>query len=111
MSKAARILLNPNINKKKPIIIHNSEGKTIDSNPEKVKVLTEFFTDKYKNNQPKETAIIPFLENSKLEKPITTEEVALGISKLNSNRASGPENIPCSRIPPGNFKCNIPTYS
>ena len=86
--KATKLILN--INKKKSaIVIHNQEGKPIDNDKNKLETIAQHYTEKYKGNYH----ITPFLTPSKLDNPIDTKEIKEAITKLNLNKATGPDQI------------------
>ena len=76
------------------ITIHNSDGHAVHQDEEKLDILGNFFTEKYKVDNE----IEPFEESPGLSVPITTTEVSEATKKLNNNRAPGLDNIQAELI-------------
>ena len=76
------------------VTIHDENGHTIHNDEEKLKIIAKYFTEKYQS----EDTIEPFEPISQLSTPITTTEVETAISKLNNNRAPGPDNVQAELI-------------
>ena len=72
-----------------PITVQNEEGHRMERDEDKVKILGKYFKEKYEGKQ-----LETFDQENigPLKTPITYEEVEQAITKLNNNRASGPDN-------------------
>ena len=91
MFKAVKALTKTKQNK---VIIHDENKHTVHADEEKLKILSNHFTEKYKGDH----VIEPFELDPELSVPITTGEVDEAIKKLNNNRAPGLDNVQAELI-------------
>ena len=79
------------LTRKKPsiIVVNNKDGHMVHDEREKLEIVTEHFTNKYKGDY----IVEPFEPNPQLSDPIYTFEVQAAIRKLNNNRAPGLDKI------------------